>query len=54
VDTDRDAMTEDLGFYDLREWTAEEQAWARSLHEEEGILKSATYKQTSDYEYPIP
>lgn len=44
--------TEDVLYLDLREWTAEEEAEARWLHEEEGILRERQVVMGHEYEYP--
>jgi hypothetical protein len=45
--------SEDVAYFDAREWTSEEDAEARQLQKDLGILTNTTFFHGTDYEYPI-
>lgn len=44
--------SEDLIYYDAREWDADTEAYALSLHNDIGLLKDVTEARFVEYEYP--
>lgn len=45
--------SEDVVYYDARNWSSEEEMEARILHEDLGLLKNTTRSHNKEYEFPL-